>query len=98
MKGWLIVLAVLLAGCGSQPAIPPPAPVVVVLCAVPGEMTLSEAEPVRPAGDYTQRQVALYLGELHRWGSGGWERLEAVRAWSNDCVDRATLGAGAEPR
>lgn len=70
-----------LAGCAAQPPEPPPAPPIVTLvaCAAPAAMTEPEAAPERPAGDYTQRDVALYVQALHRWGGRGWQRLAAVR-------------------
>lgn len=89
------MLMVLVAGCASQPeALPPaqpmPAPVV---CQVPAGMTVGERAPARPRGEYTQRDVAAYLVELHRWGAAGWARLRAVETWSDGCVQRERLRA-----
>lgn len=89
------MLVVLVAGCASQPeALPPaqmtPAPVV---CEVPAGMVAGESEPARPRGEYTQRDVAAYLIELHRWGAAGWARLRAVEMWSDGCVQRERLRA-----
>lgn len=88
------VLAVLaVAGCAATPEpMPRPAPVPApVLCALPEGQAVPEPEPERPAGSYTQRDVALYIERLHRWGSRGWVRLSAAREWSENCVDRAAV-------
>lgn len=92
MRPALALLVLLLAGCAGQSVPPPrPAPLGVVLCALPSQVA-AEPEPVRPTGpQYTQRDVALYIERLHRWGSRGWARLEAAHAWSNDCVERAAV-------
>lgn len=96
----ILVLAADLAGCATHQVEQPPAPSVppAVVCAAPGEMTTVEGQPERPAGKYTQRDVALYIESLHRWGAHGWERVAAVRAWSKDCVDRAAVRAGGKAR
>lgn len=82
-----LLAAGLSAGCAQQPAEPPePAPIVnLVSCAAPAGMTESEPEPDRPEGDYTQRDVALYIESLHRWGSRGWLRLARVRDHAEHC-------------
>lgn len=83
-----LVLLVGLAGCAATPAPePPPAPPIVnlVACSAPVGMTEPEAVPERPTGDYTQRDVALYVQALHRWGSRGWQRLAAVRDDATHC-------------
>ncbi|WP_151208985.1 hypothetical protein [Bordetella petrii] len=88
-----------LAGCAGAPASPPPptdpAP---VLCAASAGQTELEARPDKPTGTYSQRAVAAYIEQLHRWGTRGWEKVAAVRAWSNDCVDRAAVRAGSPAR
>lgn len=102
MKGlhFGVLVAGLLAGCASQPVVlpTPPAPPAVVLCAPESEMTAPEAQPERPTGIYSQRQVALFVEQLHRWGSRGWKKLAAVRAEGIDCVDRAAVRAGGKAR
>lgn len=94
MKVINVVLVVLaLTGCAAAPEpMPRPEPMPTpVLCALPDGQAVQEPEPERPAGEYTQRDVALYIERLHRWGSRGWMRLTAAREWSENCVDRAAV-------
>ena len=95
-----VLVAGVLAGCAAAPVALPPPPQVppVVVCAPESEMTAPEARPERPAGSYSQRQVALFIEQLHRWGSRGWKKLAAVRAEGIDCVDRAAVRAGGKVR
>lgn len=90
MKGLLMVpIVAALAACTSTPDAPPALPPVMVspiLCAAPVGMTAAEAPPVRPEGDYTQRDVALYVEGLHRWGHRGWLRLARVREHAAECL------------
>ncbi len=91
-----LVACVAMVGCAvnAPPEVAPvPAPVV---CAPSAALTDGEPEPSRPAGQYTQRDVALYIKQLHRWGARGWEKLAASRSWSQSCVDRATVRAGSQ--
>ncbi|MGM0913744.1 MAG: hypothetical protein ACQEXC_00530 [Pseudomonadota bacterium] len=93
---WLIVLAVVvvalaITGCATReppPPEPPPLPAP-MLCAAPVGMTAQESAPDRPAGEITQRDVAAYLVELHRWGWRGWRRLSSVRAHAAACASNA---------
>lgn len=90
---WAIVLALLfsVSGCASTPATepePPPMPAP-ILCAAPAGMTQAESAPEIPRGEITQRDVAVYLLDLHRWGSRGWLRLSGVRAHANQCASNA---------
>lgn len=97
MRALLIALVSLtLTGCLAT-AVPevPPAPTPVV-CAASAALTEQESEPLRPTGQYTQRAVALYIKQLHRWGTRGWDKLAATRSWSQRCVDRATVRAGGQ--
>lgn len=89
----LVVALLVLAGCASAPEpMPRPAPTPTpVLCALPEGQAVREPEPERPAGNYTQRDVALYVERLHRWGSRGWARLMAAQNWSDGCVNRAAV-------
>lgn len=97
MRAVLLMAIALLAGCASvedrEPDPPPPAPepVVMTICVIPQGMLEEEPEPERPEGEYTQRDVALYLSALHSWGSAGWERVETIDQWSDDCVQRTGL-------
>lgn len=88
---WLLVLVLmLLGGCATRepsPPAPPPAPIV---CAAPAGMTGPDPEPERPQGDYTQRDVALYVSDLQGWGRQGWKRLAAVRRHASQCIDEHT--------
>jgi hypothetical protein len=93
MKALVLILPLLLLGCTTQPPappLPPPLPVQVV-CALPESMTTPQPQPLRPTGDYTQRDVGLYLLQLHAWAAEGWARLDAVRQRSDDCVHRTGL-------
>lgn len=90
--GLLVLL--LIAGCDSTPDRPEPPPTPIV-CAAPAGMTAQQTEPDRPQGEYTQGDVALYVTDLHRWGSQGWERLSAVRRHAANCIDNHTSD---EPR
>lgn len=94
------LVAGVLAGCASAPVALPPPPQVppLVVCAPELEMTAPEAQPERPAGDYSQRRVALFIEQLHRWGSRGWKKLAAARAEGIDCVDRATVRTSGKAR
>ena len=91
MRHWLILTAALSAGCESvperQPPPPDPPPVV---CTLPAGLTEQRTEPARPAGDYTQRDVATYVTSLHAWGSEGWRRLAAANQYSRACEARHT--------
>lgn len=90
MKGLpLLPIAAGLAACTSTPDAPPALPPVMVapvVCAAPVGMTVAEAAPERPEGDYTQRDVALYVESLHRWGHRGWLRLARVREHAAECL------------
>ena len=86
-----IVTIALLGACSSTPT---PPPVIdnqppVVVCAIPAGMTEHEAEPARPIGDYTQRDVAGYITALHHWGSRGWLRVARIDQRSQECQARA---------
>ena len=87
----LPLLALLLTACESvperQPPPPDPPPVV---CTLPAGLTEQRTEPTRPAGDYTQRDVASYTTALHAWGAKGWKRLRAADNYSRACEARHT--------
>ncbi|RXE49199.1 hypothetical protein [Chromohalobacter israelensis] len=88
---WLLVLALmLLTGCESVPERPPPPDPAPVVCTLPAGLTEQRTEPVRPAGDYTQRDVATYVTSLHAWGAEGWRRLAAANQYSRACEARHT--------
>lgn len=95
-RWWALGLVGLLAGCASAPEPLPPATIVPppVVCEVPAGLAAGEDEPARPTGDYTQRDVAEYVVDLHRWGAAGWARVEAIEAWSEGCVRRERLRTG----
>lgn len=96
----LMLVALVVAGCAGTPEpLPRPEPLPApVLCDLPEAQTVQEPEPERPVGNYSQRDVALYIERLHRWGSRGWTRLAAAREWSNNCVDRTTVRDSGETR
>ncbi|MDY7117143.1 hypothetical protein RAN53_12380 [Halomonas sp. SSL-5] len=98
---WLLLFMVMLlnAGCATREAPPPEPPLPTpVLCAAPAGMTGQEPGPDRPEGEITQRDVAAYLIELHRWGWRGWRRLESVRAHAEACASNAQQPTTDEPR
>lgn len=99
---WALVMALifLLTGCATReppPPEPPPLPAP-VLCAPSVGATEQEPAPDRPAENATQRDVALYLTALHRWGWRGWRRLESVREQADDCASNAPPPTPDEPR
>jgi hypothetical protein len=95
----VLIASVLLCACAAPAPLPRPEPLATpVFCAVPEVQTEREKEPDRPVGEYTQRDVALYIEGLHRWGSRGWTRLDAVREWSESCVERAAVRDGGTVR
>ena len=76
-----LVIALLLAGCASQP--PRPVPPEYVRVAPSAALLEIEAEPVAPDADTsTQRDAARYLSELHEWAERGWARVLEIKAWS----------------
>lgn len=84
--------ACLLTACESVP--PPPPPVIdnqppMMVCAIPAGMTEREAEPAKPLGDYSQRDVGSYITALHQWGSRGWLRVDRIDQRSRECQARA---------
>lgn len=88
----LAVLAALamvaLTGCAQKPSEPLPTPPAINLymCAAPAGMTAPERQPLRPIGDYTQDDVALYITDLHHWATRGWLKLSRVREHADKCV------------
>lgn len=78
----LILLFWLLCGCSTQPQITvDPAP---VMCQVPAGLLADEPMPKAPRGDYTQRDVALYINDLHEWGDRAVQRVKAIDQWVRD--------------
>ena len=80
-----------LAACGSTPPEPPPSPpsINIYNCAAPAGMTEREGSPLPPVGDYTQADVALFITDLHQWGSRGWLKLSRVREHADKCAQSA---------
>lgn len=81
----LPLIAVLLTACASSPQLPPP-PVNIYQCAAPAGMTAPERQPLRPVGNYTQEDVALYITDLHHWATRGWLKLARVREHADKCA------------
>jgi hypothetical protein len=77
-----------LSGCAQQPSepLPPPPAINLYMCAAPAGMTAPERQPLRPVGDYTQDDVALYITDLHHWATRGWLKLARVREHADKCV------------
>lgn len=88
MRGLLVCLAVLVSGCATTPTPLPPVQAVIVCAPDPG-MAQQDPQPLRPAGDYSQRDVADYLTALHQWARRGWQRLQAVADEAEDCFIRS---------
>ena len=83
----IIAASLALAACGSTPTEPPPQPAINVYeCAAPAGMTAPERQPLRPMGDYTQRDGALYIPDLHQWATRGWLKLSRVREHADKCA------------
>lgn len=79
-----------LTGCAQQPSEPPPPPPInVYSCATPAGMTEPEAKPLVPLGDYTQKEVALYITALHQWGTRGWLKVARTREHADKCAQSA---------
>ncbi|WP_167856052.1 hypothetical protein [Natronospirillum operosum] len=96
----LALVAVVLTGCGTMPGpepTPPPPAQPLVFCVVPAGLLVAPEAPDRPQGDYSQRDVARYLSDLHAWGSEGWQRIDAIDEWSEHCVQRSGLRTGTGP-
>lgn len=89
IKAFVIIgVGALLAACGSRPPepLPPPPAINLYMCAAPTGMTAPERQPLRPMGDYTQDDVALYITDLHHWATRGWLKLSRVREHAEKCV------------
>ena len=82
------LVMVALAGCAQKPSepLPPPPTINLYMCAAPAGMTAPERQPLRPVGDYTQDDVALYITDLHHWAMRGWLKLARVREHADKCV------------
>lgn len=93
MKGFVLLVMLTLAGCAtrSEPLPIPPPQRMAPVCSPPTEMTRARPEPARPQGDYSQKDAANYIAALHEWATQGWVRLDAVKHWSQDCVERERL-------
>lgn len=84
----IIGAGALLAACGTRPPEPPPLPpsINIYNCAAPAGMTEREDSPLVPVGDYTQKDVSLYITALHQWGTRGWLKLSRTREHADKCV------------
>lgn len=80
-----------LAACSSTPPAPltPPPAINIYECAAPAGMTAPERQPLRPLGNYTQDDVALYITDLHHWATRGWLKLSRVREHADKCAQSA---------
>jgi len=83
----IAIMAVTLTGCASLDQGPARAPVIAV-CAVDPGHTRQEPEPERPMGEFSQRDIAVYIADLHKWAVRGWKKLQHVREDNADCVAR----------
>ncbi|MGP5324949.1 hypothetical protein [Vreelandella titanicae] len=87
----IVAAGAALAACGSIPPEPPPPPpsINVYSCATPAGMTEREDSPLVPVGDYTQKDVALYMTALHQWGTRGWLKVARAREHADKCAQSA---------
>ena len=91
MKGLLLILVATLSGCASRPA-----PVITIwtFCEVPAEMTQVQPPLAKPAGDYSQKDVAIYITNLRKDDDIHRALLSSIRLWSDSCRERAERHKG----
>lgn len=82
-----LLLCAALVGCQSVPVVPPRN--VVVFCVLPDKHTEAVGVPVKPSGDYSQKDVAVFIFELHRAARLLDTQRQAARQWSRECESRA---------
>tara|TARA_R110001583_G_scaffold194468_1_gene365405 strand:- start:2382 stop:2681 length:300 start_codon:yes stop_codon:yes gene_type:complete len=83
----IIATGAALAACESMPTQPPPPPAInVYTCATPAGMTEPEGKPLVPVGDYTQKEVSLFITALDQWGTRGWLKVARAREHADKCV------------
>jgi hypothetical protein len=75
----LIVLALLLAGCGTVPAPEPVERVVIQKQTIPRAYLECEAQPKSPGSKASEERRAVYLGDLAAAGQDCRSKLGAVR-------------------
>lgn len=77
-----------LTGCAQTPSepLPPPPAINLYMCATPAGMTEPERSPLVPVGDYTQKDISLYITALHEWGTRGWLKVARAREHADKCV------------
>lgn len=86
----ILAASAALAACSSTPAERPTLPAITLYqCAAPAGMTAPERQPLRPVGNYTQGDVALYITDLHHWATRGWLKLARVREHATRCQTTA---------
>ncbi|MEL7982162.1 hypothetical protein AAG584_19155 [Vreelandella titanicae] len=85
----IIAAGAALAACESMPTQPPPPPpaINVYSCATPTGMTEPEGKPLVPVGDYTQKEVALFITALDQWGTRGWLKVARAREHADKCAE-----------
>ncbi|MDC8804231.1 hypothetical protein PRZ61_12340 [Halomonas pacifica] len=84
--GFAMMAVLDLGGCARTEPLPEPPPLPPpIVCAAPVAMTAQDPAPLAPHGTDSQREVALYLLALHRWGVQGWQRLAAIRDYTERC-------------
>jgi hypothetical protein len=81
MRSLLFFLLVSLVGCAGQVVteaeqVPTP-----VLCQVPAGLLAMYDAPIAPSGDYSQKDVAMYISELHEWAAAGRLRIGEIDKW-----------------
>lgn len=69
----------IIALCGALTACGKPAPIEVGPSSLPATLMNCKDAPQKPAGDYTQRDVGVYIVGLHEAHADCKTRLDAVR-------------------
>ena len=75
----LLFFLMLLAACSSGPKIEP-----VIVTTAPPELTTCKNAPEKPEGDYTQKNVAVYLIDLYYAWADCSTKLATLRALAAD--------------
>lgn len=91
MKGLLLILVATLSGCANRPA-----PIITIwtFCEVPVEMTQVQPLLAKPEGDYSQKDVAIYITNLRKHDDIHRALLSSIRLWSDSCRERAEQHKG----
>jgi hypothetical protein len=81
MRALLLFLLVSLVGCAGQVVTEVQEVFVSVPCRVSAGLLAMDEAPIAPTGDYSQKDVADFISELHEWADAGWLRIGAIDKW-----------------